>query len=234
MLGKAKFVSSSESFGVRLYSNHKKLGLQPDAGEIMRRSKAEKAVTHSKIVSVAAKRFRERGIDGIGVADVMKEASSSVGGFYKHFESRDDLVIEALAEAFQDLDALERTSDGLPAFLKTYLGDEHRDHPENGCAITALAGDVRHASTGVRAVFSERVKHTLDYYGGQLEGGNADSRRSRAILLFSSAVGGLTLARAVNDKALSREILSSLREQLITLADEPVSSRATPKGAPQS
>jgi TetR/AcrR family transcriptional repressor of nem operon len=200
----------------------------------MRRSKAEKAVTHSKIVSVAAKRFRERGIDGIGVADVMKEAGSSVGGFYKHFESRDDLVIEALAEAFQDLDLLERMATDLPAFLQVYLGDEHRDHPEIGCAITALAGDVRHASTGVRAIFSERVKHTLDYYSDRLRGGDADSRRSRAILLFSSALGGLTLARAVNDKALSRQILSSLREQLITLAEKPISHRAAAKVAPQS
>jgi TetR/AcrR family transcriptional repressor of nem operon len=193
----------------------------------MRRSKAEKAITHSKIVSVAAKRFRERGLEGIGVADVMKEAGSSVGGFYKHFESRDELVIEALAEAFKDLDRWEKEAEDLPALLRFYLGEEHCDCPGQGCAITALAGDVRHASSGVRTVFTERVKHTLGYSADRLKGGDADSRRSRAILLLSAGIGGLSLARAVNDKALSREILAALREQLIALTKQPLPRRTT-------
>jgi TetR/AcrR family transcriptional repressor of nem operon len=186
----------------------------------MRRSKAEKALTHSKIVSVAAKRFRERGLEGIGVADVMKEAGSSVGGFYKHFVSRDELVIEALAEAFKDLDRWEREAEDLPALLRFYLGEQHCDRPGAGCAITALAGDVRHASSGVRTVFTERVKHSLSYTADHMEGGDAESRRPRAILLLSAGIGGLSLARAVNDKALSREILAELSEQLIALAKQ--------------
>lgn len=191
----------------------------------MRRSKTEKADTHSRIVSVAAKRFRERGINGIGVADVMKEAGTSVGGFYKHFESRDNLVIEALAKAFQDLDKLEREAGDLPAFLRTYLGDEHWADPGSGCPITALAGEIRHSSTGVRTVFTERVKHVVSHYSDCLKGGDTSSHRSRAILLFSAAVGGLTLARAVNDKALSQEILVDLREQLISLSERPIPKR---------
>ena len=107
----------------------------------MRHSRTEKAATHSKIVAVAAKRFRELGLEGIGVADVMKEAGSSVGGFYKHFESRDELVIEALAEAFKDLERWEQEAEDLPALLRFYLGEEHCDRPGTGCAITALAGD---------------------------------------------------------------------------------------------
>jgi TetR/AcrR family transcriptional repressor of nem operon len=189
----------------------------------MRRSKADKAVTHSRIVAVAAKRFRERGIEGIGVAEIMKEAGSSVGGFYKHFESRDDLVIEALAEAFQDLDTLERESENLPALLQWYLGQEHYEKLGGGCAITALVGDVRNASTGVRTVFTERVKHTVGYYADHLKGGEAPARRARAILLFSAAIGGLSLARAINDKSLTREILVTLRDQLTGLAARPLS-----------
>lgn len=188
----------------------------------MRRSNAEKNLTHSKIVSVAAKRFRERGLEGIGVADVMKQAGSSVGGFYKHFGSRDELVIESLAEAFKDLDRWEQEAEDLPALLRFYLGEEHCDCPGEGCAITALAGDVRHASTGIRTVFTQRVKHSLGYSTDRLEGGDAKLRRSRAILLLSAGIGGLSLARAVNDKALSREILAALREQLIALAKQPV------------
>jgi TetR/AcrR family transcriptional regulator, transcriptional repressor for nem operon len=187
----------------------------------MRHSKAEKAATHSKIVAVAARRFRELGLNGIGVADVMKEAGSSVGGFYKHFNSRDELVIEALAEAFKDLDRWEQEAEDLPALLRFYLGEEHRDCPEAGCAITALAGDIRHASKGVKAVYTERVKHSLAYTADRMEGGDAASRRARAILSLSAGIGGLALARAVNDKTLSREILAALRDQLIALAKQP-------------
>jgi TetR/AcrR family transcriptional regulator, transcriptional repressor for nem operon len=191
----------------------------------MRRSKTGKAATHSRIVAVAAKRFRERGLQGIGVAEVMKEAGSSVGGFYKHFRSRDELVIEALAEAFKDLDRWEQEAEDLTALLRFYLGDEHCDSPGAGCAITALAGDVRHAGTSVRAVFTERVKHSLGFSSARLEGGDAASRRARAILLLSAGIGGLSLARAVNDKALSREILAALREQLVILAKSPPPTR---------
>lgn len=192
----------------------------------MRRSKTEKAVTHSKIVAVAAKRFRELGLEGIGVADVMKEAGSSVGGFYKHFKSRDELVIEALAEAFKDLDRWEQEAEDLPALLSYYLGEEHRDCPGTGCAVTALAGDVRHASTGIRTVFTERVKHSLAYTADRMKGGDAASRRARAILSLSAGIGGLSLARAVNDKALSREILAALRDQLIALTKQPPTRKA--------
>lgn len=195
----------------------------------MRRSKNEKAETHSKIVSVAAKRFRERGLEGIGVADVMKEAGSSVGGFYKHFKSRDELVIEALAEAFKDLDRWEQEAENLPALLRFYLGEEHRDCPGEGCAITALAGDVRHASAGIRTVFTQRVKHSLAYSADRMLDGNTESRRSRAILLLSAGIGGLALARAVNDKALSREVLAALREQLIAIATQSVPHPASAK-----
>ena len=191
----------------------------------MRRSRAEKAATHSKIVAVAAKRFRERGLKGIGVADVMKEAGSSVGGFYKHFGSRDELVFEALAEAFKDLDRWEQQAEDLPALLRFYLGEEHCDHPGEGCAITALAGDVRHASTAVRTLFTQRVKHSLGYSSDRLRGRDLKSRRARAILLLSAGIGGLSLARAVNDTALSREILASLREQLIAVTKQPFSRR---------
>ena len=162
---------------------------------------------------MAAKRFRELGLEGIGVAEGMKEAGSSVGGFYKHFESRNELVIEALAEAFKDLDRWEQEAEDLPALLRFYLGEEHCDSPETGSTISALVGDVRHASTGVRSLFTERVKHSLGYSADRMKGGDGASRRTRAILSLSAGIGGLSVARAVNDKALSREILAALRDQ---------------------
>src|SRR5712675_1269442 len=89
-------------------------------------SKSDKAETHTRIVRVAAKRFRELGLEGIGVADVMTEAGVTVGGFYKHFDSRDELVVEALATAFQDLDRWEEHTDTLTKLLENYLSEEHR------------------------------------------------------------------------------------------------------------
>jgi TetR/AcrR family transcriptional repressor of nem operon len=195
----------------------------------MRRSKADKAITHSKILAVAARRFRERGLDGIGVADVMKEAGNSVGGFYKHFGSRDELVVEALNEAFKDMDALQSRAADLPTYLQEYLSDLHRDRPAIGCAVTTFAGDVRHASAGVRTVYTERVKHTLGYYDSSLEGGDSHSKRTRAILLLCAGIGGISLARAVNDKRLSQEILKALREELGILVKQRQAPRVKAK-----
>ena len=95
-------------------------------------SKSDKAETHSRIVKVAAKRFRELGLDGIGVADVMKEAGVTVGGFYKHFGSRDELVVEALATAFKDLDVWEEHTPDMAHLLQNYLTEAHRDAPGTG------------------------------------------------------------------------------------------------------
>ncbi|MDE1176360.1 MAG: TetR/AcrR family transcriptional regulator [Edaphobacter sp.] len=195
----------------------------------MRRSKADKAITHSKILAVAAKRFRERGLEGIAVADVMKEAGSSVGGFYKHFGSRDELVVEALAEAFKDLDRWEEEAADLPAFLEQFLSDGNNTRPAIGCAVTAFAGDVRHASTSVRTVYTQRVKHTISYYNNGVKGGDPQSRRTRAILLLSAAVGSVSLARAVNDRALSQEILKAVRDEFAILAQRPLPRVVKPK-----
>src|SRR6202045_2089452 len=120
-------------------------------------SKRDKAETHTRIVSVAAKRFRELGLEGIGVADVMKEAGVTVGGFYKHFESRDELVVEALATAFKDLDVWEEHAEGLPQLLQNYLTEAHRGAPGTGCAMGALLGDMTRGSKSARTVYTARV-----------------------------------------------------------------------------
>src|ERR1700720_574361 len=118
-------------------------------------SKRDKAGTHTRIVRVAAKRFRELGLEGIGVADVMKEAGVTVGGFYKHFDSRDELVVEALATAFQNLDRWEEHTDTLTKLLENYLSEGPRDAPGTGCALGALLGDRSRASRWRRAVYTD-------------------------------------------------------------------------------
>jgi TetR/AcrR family transcriptional repressor of nem operon len=180
-------------------------------------SKSDKAETHARIVKIAAKRFRERGIEGIGVADVMKEAGVTVGGFYKHFESRDELVVEALATAFHDLDSWEEHTDTLTEALKNYLTEEHRDAPGTGCALGALLGDMTRASRSARAVYTARLKRTLANSTGLVPlKGNSD-KRARAILTISAMLGAINLSRAVSDPSLSREILQRTRDELISL-----------------
>src|SRR5271154_5515779 len=168
-------------------------------------SKSDKAETHTRIVSVAAKRFRELGLEGIGVADVMKEAGVTVGGFYKHFDSRDELVVEALATAFQDLDRWEEHTDTLTKLLESYLSEEHRDTPGTGCALGALVCDVSRASRSARAVYTARLKRTLAHSTGLVRLKGTSDRRPSAFLTISAMLGAITLSRAVSPQTLPRE-----------------------------
>src|SRR6266853_2736385 len=140
-------------------------------------SKRDKAETHARIVSVAAKRFRERGLEGIGVADVMKEAGVTVGGFYKHFESRDELVVEALATAFKDLDVWEEHTADMAQLLQDYLTEAHRDAPGTGCAMGALLGDMTRGSKSARVLYTTRLKQTLAFSSTLLSSSQRGDKR---------------------------------------------------------
>ena len=180
-------------------------------------SKSDKAETHTRIVKVAAKRFRERGLEGIGVADVMKEAGVTVGGFYKHFGSRDELVVEALATAFKDLDVWEEHTPDMAHLLQNYLTEAHRDAPGTGCAMGALLGDMTRGSKSARALYTERVKRSPAFFGSLLPSSQRSDKRGRALLILTALLGALNLSRAVSDANLSREILHGVREELIGL-----------------
>jgi len=176
-----------------------------------------KSRTHAKILKVAAKRFRELGLDGIGVADVMKQAGVTVGAFYKHFKSRDELVVEALGTAFKDIDAWEKHAETLPQLLESYLTEAHRDGPGAGCAMGALLGDMSRASKSAKTVYTARIKHSLAVTAGLLPSEENADKRGRALLILSSLLGAINLSRAVSDPTLSREILDQVRRQLVEL-----------------
>src|ERR1700681_3343681 len=148
----------------------------------MGHSKRDKQTTHERIVRVAARRFRERGLEGIGVADVMKEAGVTVGGFYKHFGSRDELVVEALATAFKDVDVWEERAADMARLLQSYLTESHRDAPGTGCAMGALLGDMTRGSKSARAVYTERVKRSVAFSSTLLPSAPRGNRRARALL----------------------------------------------------
>ena len=183
----------------------------------MAHAKRDKQTTHERIVSVAAKRFRERGLDGVGVADVMKEAGVTVGGFYKHFGSRDELVVEALAAAFKDLDVWEEHTRDMTQLLQNYLTEAHRDVPGTGCAMGALLGDMTRGSKSARALYTERVKRSLEFTSALLPSRPRSDKRGRALLILSALLGAINLSRAVSDPDLSREILYGVRDRLISL-----------------
>jgi TetR/AcrR family transcriptional repressor of nem operon len=188
--------------------------LRRTLGDMPRKTKTH---THAKILKVAARRFRELGLDGIGVADVMKQAGVTVGAFYKHFKSRDELVVEALAAAFKDIDAWEEHAETLAQVLEIYLTEHHRDNPGAGCALGALLGDMSHASKSAKTVYTARVKRNLAITAGLLPFEENADKRGRAVLILSSLLGALNLSRAVSDPNLSREILDKVRQQLLDL-----------------
>ena len=183
-------------------------------------SKAQKAKTHERIVKLASKRFREEGLAGIGIAELMKEAGLTVGGFYKHFDSRDDLVAEAVSSAFggwkRRVEAAK--SGGAPVsyekLIDEYLNEAHRDNPGTGCAFSALAPEIARSDKRTRSLTSEQVRNDIQLIATLLPGRDKRTARSRAILIFSALVGAMSLARAVSNEALSREILETVGELL--------------------
>jgi TetR/AcrR family transcriptional repressor of nem operon len=183
-------------------------------------SKAQKARTHKRIVTIASKRFRDKGLAGFGIAELMKEAGLTVGGFYKHFDSRNDLVAEAISSAFGDWQRrAEAAKSGGPTvslekLIDDYLSDAHRKSPGTGCAFSALAPEIARSDKRTRAVTSQQVQNDLESIIELLPGKDKRAARSRAILTFSSLVGAMALARAVSDEALSREILKTVAELL--------------------
>lgn len=187
----------------------------------MGHSKAEKEKTHERIVKIAAKRFRENGLAGIGIADVMKEAGLTVGGFYKHFGSRDDLVAEGVGSALGRWRRRMETAAasggppvGYQGLVDSYLSETHRDNPGTGCAVCALAGEIPRSGERTRALVTEQIRNTIEWIATLIGGKDKDAARAKAILTFSTLVGALGLARATSDKELSREILKTVAELL--------------------
>lgn len=192
----------------------------------MGHSRVSKANTHARLVAAAATRFKERGIDGISLADLMQELELTHGGFYKHFGSRDELVGEALELALRQSGETmrERLFDGdkadIPGFVDFYLDETHRDGRAGGCAVAALAGDAPRKSAAVQAQFREQMERNLEILSAALESSVAPAEaRATAMLTLSSLYGALMMARAAGDSPLSREILRTLRARIPALGD---------------
>ncbi|HXZ09353.1 MAG TPA: TetR/AcrR family transcriptional regulator [Paraburkholderia sp.] len=184
----------------------------------MGHSQADKIASHQRIVDIAARRFRERGIDGISIADLMKEAGLTVGGFYKHFASRDELVAEAFDHALHDNDAWETAVATAPRqAMRTYISEAHRDSVETGCPLATLANDISRSTDEARDIYTDNVKRVLDLISKSLPAEDGTNKRSEAALVLSACVGSVLLSRAVSDPKLSKQILDGALANVLDL-----------------
>jgi TetR/AcrR family transcriptional repressor of nem operon len=190
----------------------------------MKVSREKMAEHREKIISSASKRFREQGFDGIGVADLMKEAGLTHGGFYGHFDSKEELVGLATERALHDSVAKwERvmggeTGDPMQTFGRQYLSLQHWRNPGTGCLFASLGGEVGRQPVTVRNRVTEGVQRMIKLLGTYTRGKTEAARRRKAISAYASVVGGMILARSVSDPALAEEILDAVAESLPRLA----------------
>lgn len=192
----------------------------------MGHSQADKLATHQRILDIAAKRFRERGIDGISIADLMKEAGLTVGGFYKHFASRDELVAAALVHALHDIAPWEAKLAATPRqAMRAYISETHRDAVATGCPISALANDVSRGTDETREIYTDHVRRLLDQIAKALPPEDSASKRSEAALILSACVGSIALSRAASDPILSKHILDGVLTKVLGLLSTKRSSK---------
>ncbi|CAN5287427.1 TetR/AcrR family transcriptional regulator [soil metagenome] len=184
----------------------------------MRYSKDHKAETHDRIVKNASVRLRERGAASLGVAELMKEAGLTHGGFYAHFASRDALISEAFAHAMQQTTGrwrkrAEQVPEGkrLASIVNGYLSTEHRDDIGNGCALPSLGIEVSRASPKTRKAFANKLDDMIAMLVEQSPNLPAKTARRDAIAVISTIMGAMILARAAGASDFSDEILSAGR-----------------------
>lgn len=187
----------------------------------MKVSREQAALNRERIVETAARLFREKGYDGIGVADLMKSAGLTHGGFYGHFASKEDLMVEACQHALEKSLEGWRTKiaqapqQALPAIVDSYLTARHRDQPGTGCPAAAMGVDVARMSPGARPAFTQATQQQFAMLQELMPDGAPERRRQQAIATFSAMVGAMVLARSIDDEALSQEILDAVKAQLL-------------------
>jgi len=178
----------------------------------------QSAANREKVLDVAGTLFRERGFDGIGVADIMKRAGLTHGGFYGQFASKDDLAAEATERVLKNPRWQERlTGKPNPSFaelVRGYLSPDHRDDPGTGCLIAALGSDTARQPRTVRRALTDGFRVRLDAWMKLVPGRSVAARREKALVTMATLVGALVIARAVDDPALSDEVLEATATEL--------------------
>jgi TetR/AcrR family transcriptional repressor of nem operon len=185
----------------------------------MRYSKEHKQETHERIVRKASLRLREKGAHGVGVADLMKEAGLTHGGFYAHFASREALVIEAFNYAMdRSTERWRKLAEATPpekrfaAIVESYLTTIHRDDPGHGCAVPTLGPEIAREGAKARKAFAARLDEMIEMMADQVPELPRKAARQQAIAALSTMVGALVLSRVAGSGEFSGEILETGRE----------------------
>jgi TetR/AcrR family transcriptional repressor of nem operon len=183
---------------------------------------AAKQASHERIVSAAARAIRRSGFDGTGVADIMKEAGLTHGGFYAHFPSREAMLAEATGRACADsaaavagVVASAPPEQALACMLRAYLSPEHRAQIELGCPLAALGSETARQAPDVRRATTRHVKEMVDLVARQSPDWGQPGAHERALVTVATMVGTLLLARAVDDPALSDGLCQAALKHLI-------------------
>lgn len=174
----------------------------------MKVSREQMAENRRRILDVASRLFRDKGFDAVSVAEVMKAAGLTHGGFYGHFTSKDDLIAQTLTHAL----AAGSTGGGdLRAYVEAYLSPRHRDNAAGGCPTAGLAAAVRHQTPAARAAVTDGLRSQIADISAALPALDPADRRRAAIGSWAAMVGAVILARAIDDPALSDEVLEQTR-----------------------
>jgi TetR/AcrR family transcriptional regulator, transcriptional repressor for nem operon len=193
---------------------------------IMKVSKEQAAQNRERVVDTAARLFREHGYNGIGVADLMKEAGLTHGGFYGNFGSKEALMAEAATRAVEvslaswDKLVEKNPSDPLGAVVNAYLSTLHRDHPGQGCVVAALGTDASRLSPEVRDAVTAGIATQVGKLAAMMPGESPAQQRQEALAAYATMVGALVIARAVNDPSLSNEVLQAALHKIITKTEQ--------------
>jgi TetR/AcrR family transcriptional regulator, transcriptional repressor for nem operon len=189
----------------------------------MRQSREAKAETHQAVVTAASRLFRERGIEGTSVGDVMQAANRTHGGFYRHFDSKEDLLVAALGRAFAEMvENLEQATSGAPpqrvlgGFVRGYTSPGQVADVAGGCPVAALSNDVLRSTETVQAEFGRGVRRLIEALAQRLDGPEAE-RGARALRAFAMAAGAVMIARA-SDPAVATLVLEAVRSDAATTA----------------
>jgi len=188
----------------------------------MRYEPQHKSQTRDRIVRNAARKLRAEGLSGPGVASVMKASGLTVGGFYKHFRSKDELLAESIAEAFSEssekiyssLHNLPR-EDRWKALVRLYLSPEHCDHPDSGCPVAALAPEMARAKLGVRKRISGLIKARAERWVEFMPGRTVTERQQNFSVIFSAMAGAVSIARILTEPADRQKVLVDMRDHLL-------------------
>ena len=188
----------------------------------MRYSREHKLETHARIVKKASVRLREKGAHGIGVADLMKDAGLTHGGFYAHFDSREALVIEAFAHAMdRSTERWRKLAEQTPpdkrlaAIVETYLTPLHRDDPGHGCAVPTLGAEIARESPKTRRAFASKLEQMIDMFAAQIPDVPRKAARKQAIATLATMAGTMLLARIAGSSELSDEVLKAGKDSAL-------------------